>query len=297
MTQFHLAPLSEETAVSVKLNSRVGYVASCREVRELVMPDFQVLELEVGDDDGTLLLEEKDTLDEEKKEESLREGNVALFFSGSEELLTLLSGFLPNPKLETSAPSVCNCLHSEYNTGWTWCCSKVLASFNLHSNPCILHLSIHSGKLKAASVAVKAVIFLANSESMIVIATLLNSRHVFFYVLSNTKEVVDHVRTMATLMCLSVVLDSLKTVLSALRAYVDLGTYYVFGIPVAAALGFLFKLRGPAPWIGLQAGAFLQTILLFIITNRTNWEKQARERILEERFSPENRLPILTEEI
>lgn len=60
----------------------------------------------------------------------------------------------------------------------------------------------------------------------------------------------------------------------ALRAYVDLGTYYVFGIPVAAALGFLFNLRGPAPWIGLQAGAFLQTILLFIITNRTNWEKQ-----------------------
>lgn len=85
-TQFHLAPLSEETAVSVKLNSGVGYVASCREVRELVMPDFQVLELEVGDDDGTLLLEEKDTLDEEKKEESLREGNVALFFSGSEEV-------------------------------------------------------------------------------------------------------------------------------------------------------------------------------------------------------------------
>lgn len=60
----------------------------------------------------------------------------------------------------------------------------------------------------------------------------------------------------------------------ALGAYVDLATYYVFGIPVAAALGFLFKLRGPTPWIGLQAGAFLQTILLFIITNRTNWEKQ-----------------------
>lgn len=62
--------------------------------------------------------------------------------------------------------------------------------------------------------AVKAVIFLAISESMIVIVTLLNSRRVFVYVLSNTKEVVDHVTTMATLMCLSVVLDSLKTVLS-----------------------------------------------------------------------------------
>lgn len=61
----------------------------------------------------------------------------------------------------------------------------------------------------------------------------------------------------------------------ALGAYVDLGTYYVFGVPAAAALGFLFKLREPAPWIGLQAGAFLKTILLFIITNRTNWENRS----------------------
>lgn len=34
----------------------------------------------MGDDNDTLLLEEKVTLDKEKKEESLREGNVALFF-------------------------------------------------------------------------------------------------------------------------------------------------------------------------------------------------------------------------
>ncbi|KAH9746738.1 protein DETOXIFICATION 13 [Citrus sinensis] len=121
------------------------------------MPDFQVLELEVGDDDGTLLLEEKDTL--------------ATVYT----LNTIPDG---------------------------------LGAAARFSN------TLGAGKLKAASVAVKAVIFLANSESMIVIATLLNSRHVFFYVLSNTKEVVDHVRTMATLMCLSVVLDSLKTVLS-----------------------------------------------------------------------------------
>ena len=44
------------------------------------MPDFQVLELEVGDDDGTLLLEEKDTLDEEKKRGKLKRGQCCIVF-------------------------------------------------------------------------------------------------------------------------------------------------------------------------------------------------------------------------
>lgn len=216
------------------------------------------------------------------------------------ELLTLLSGLLPNPKLETSVLSVC--LATVYTLNTIPDGLGAAASTRVSNE-------LGAGNPKAASVAVKAVIFLAISESMIVIATLVTGRHVFGYVFSNTKEVVDHVTTMAPLVCLSVILDSLKTVLSgvargcgwqALGAYVNLGTYYVFGIPVAAALGFWFKLRGPGLWIGLQAAAFLQTILLFIITNRTNWEKQvrkARERILEERSSPENGLPTLTEEI
>ncbi|KAK9226770.1 hypothetical protein WN943_011818 [Citrus x changshan-huyou] len=121
------------------------------------MPDFQVLELEVGDDDGTLVLEEKDTLDEEKKEESLREGNVALFFSGSEEQ--------------------------------------------------------HKGSCRPRQ---------------------------------------NHGYSDVFISCIGQ-LENCAFCWQALGAYVDLGTYNVFGIPVAAALGFLFKLRGPTPWIGLQA--------------------------------------------
>lgn len=57
-------------------------------------------------------------------------------------------------------------------------------------------------------------------------------------------------------------------------AYVNLGAFYLCGIPVAAALGFLTRLRGRGLWIGIQTGAFIQTILLSIITSCTNWEKQ-----------------------
>lgn len=59
-----------------------------------------------------------------------------------------------------------------------------------------------------------------------------------------------------------------------LGAYVNLAAFYLFGIPIAAALGFWVHLQGKGLWIGIQAGAALQSFLLFIITVCTNWEKQ-----------------------
>jgi len=59
-----------------------------------------------------------------------------------------------------------------------------------------------------------------------------------------------------------------------LGAYVNLGAYYVFGIPIAVILGFWFELRGKGLWIGILVGAFCQALLLALITGFTNWEKQ-----------------------
>ncbi|KAK5838524.1 hypothetical protein PVK06_007254 [Gossypium arboreum] len=151
------------------------------------------------------------------------------------ELLIMLSGFLPNPKLETSVLSVClNTITTLY--------------------------AIPRGIGAAAS---------------------------------NEKEVVDYVATMAPLVCVSVILDSLQGVLSGIArgcgwqhigAYVNLAAFYLVGIPVAATLAFWLHLRGIGLWIGIQVGAFTQTILLAIVTSCINWEKQAskeREKLFQ----------------
>jgi MATE family multidrug resistance protein len=56
--------------------------------------------------------------------------------------------------------------------------------------------------------------FLAVSETIIVTSALFASRRVFGYLFSNEKEVIDYVTTMAPLVCLSVIMDSLQGVLS-----------------------------------------------------------------------------------
>ena len=59
-----------------------------------------------------------------------------------------------------------------------------------------------------------------------------------------------------------------------LGAYVNLGAYYLCGLPVAAILGFWLQMRGQGLWIGILVGASVQALLLSIITSCTNWEKQ-----------------------
>ena len=63
-------------------------------------------------------------------------------------------------------------------------------------------------------------------------------------------------------------------------AYVNLGAYYLCGIPVAVVLGFMTKLRGKGLWIGIQTGVAIQTIVLCIIISCTNWEKQVYPPLL-----------------
>ncbi|KAL9401775.1 hypothetical protein Peur_005624 [Populus x canadensis] len=211
----------------------------------------------------------------------------------SYEIVILLSGLLSNPRLETSVLSVClttiGTLYSiPYGLG--------AAASTRVSN------ELGAGRPQAARIAAYSVMILAIIELFVVSGTLFATRHILGYSFSNEREVVDYVSNMAPLVCLSVIIDGLQGVLSGVArgcgwqhigASVNLAALYLCGVPVAAILGYWLKLKARGLWIGIQAGAILQTVLLSLVTSCTNWEKQARqarERVFEERSSEENTL-------
>ncbi|GMP83544.1 hypothetical protein CsSME_00037420 [Camellia sinensis var. sinensis] len=220
-------------------------------------------------------------------------GDECSLESWSFELLILLSGLLPNPQLETSVLSVClNTVATLYAIPYGFGAAVSTRVSN----------ELGAGNPQGARVAVFAMMFLAVAETTIVSATLFACRRVFGYTFSNEKEVVDYFTAMAPLVCLTVIMDSVQGVLSGVArgcgwqhigAYVNLGAFYLCGIPIAAVLAFWVQLRGKGLWIGIQAGAFVQAIMMAIITRSTNWDKQAtqaRERIFDGKSSTDDGL-------
>lgn len=71
-----------------------------------------------------------------------------------------------------------------------------------------------AGNAEGARVAVWGVLVVSGAELVIASGSIYACRCILGYSFSEEKEVVDYVRDMTPLLCLSIMLDSLQTVLS-----------------------------------------------------------------------------------
>ncbi|KAL8056684.1 hypothetical protein ABFX02_04G135100 [Erythranthe guttata] len=200
------------------------------------------------------------------------------------EMMVLLSGLLPNPQLETSVLSIC------LNTAATvW-----MIPFGLS---CAVSTRVSNelgaGNPRAARLAVGVVMFMAISEGILVGAFMLIIKNIWGYAYSNEIEVVKYVATMMPILAASNFIDGLQCVLSGtvrgcgwqkIGAIINLGSYYLVGLPVAILLAFVLHIGGKGLWLGLLCALSVQVVCLFVIMLRTNWEqeaKKAKERVYE----------------
>ncbi|CAH8252388.1 unnamed protein product [Arabidopsis lyrata] len=195
----------------------------------------------------------------------------------SYELVILLSGLLPNPQLETSVLSVCL---QTLSIAYSIPLAIAAAASTRISN------ELGAGNSRAAHIVVYAAMSLAVMDALMVSTSLLVGRNLFGHVFSSDKKTIDYVAKMAPLVSISLILDSLQGVFSGVAsgcgwqhigAYINFGAFYLWGIPIAASLAFWVHLKGVGLWIGILAGAVLQTLLLALFTGCTNWKNQARE--------------------
>ncbi|KAF3436931.1 hypothetical protein FNV43_RR19684 [Rhamnella rubrinervis] len=195
----------------------------------------------------------------------------------SYEFLVLVSGLLPNPKLETSMMSISlNACSVVYRIPYGF---GSAASTRVANN-------LGAGKPHAARLAARAVIFLAVAEGLVVNLTAVAVRDKWGYMYSNEKEVVGYLASVMPVLATSNFMDCIQGVLSGvargcgwqkLGAYVNLGAYYLVGLPCAVTLTFVFHFGGKGLWMGIIGGSSLQALVLLAITLRTNWDEEARK--------------------
>ncbi|KAJ6952221.1 hypothetical protein NC653_041386 [Populus alba x Populus x berolinensis] len=119
---------------------------------------------------------------------------------------------------------------------------------------------------------------------LIIAAILIIFRKTYPSLFSSDVAVQDLVRDLTPLLALCIVIDNVQPVLSgvaigagwqAVVAYVNIACYYIFGIPLGLILGFKVKLGVKGIWYGMLSGTVLQTLILFLIIYKTNWNKEA----------------------
>ncbi|KAF7829972.1 protein DETOXIFICATION 27-like [Senna tora] len=106
----------------------------------------------------------------------------------------------------------------------------------------------------------------------------------FAYIFTSTSDVVQVVHQMAYLLALTILFNSVQPVLSGVAvglgwqarvAYINIGCYYIIGLPLGILMGWVFNLGVKGMWGGMiLGGTAIQTAILVIITARCDWDKE-----------------------
>ncbi|MCD7464768.1 hypothetical protein HAX54_053397 [Datura stramonium] len=193
----------------------------------------------------------------------------------SYEFLVLMSGMLANPKLETSMMAI--------SLSTSSLVFRIPFGFGSAVSTRISN-ELGAGRPKAAKLAAHVVLLLAVLEGLLLSGIAVAARNVWGYIYTNEDEVVKYLAAIMPVLALSNFMDGIQGVLSGtargcgwqkLGALVNLGAYYLVGLPCAVILTFVFHLGGKGLWTGIISGSGLQALLLLLITLRTNWELQA----------------------
>ncbi|TYH47682.1 hypothetical protein ES332_D10G015200v1 [Gossypium tomentosum] len=190
------------------------------------------------------------------------------------QILVLVAGLLENPEVTLDSLSVC--------MGISSLLMMVSIGFNAAASVRVSN-ELGAGNPKSAAFTVKIVtlvsLTIAVAEAVVVLAL----RHVISYVFTEGETVAEAVSELCPFLAVTLILNGVQPVLSGVAvgcgwqtfvAYVNVGCYYVVGIPLGCLLGFKDHLGAKGIWSGMIGGTLMQTLILLWVTFRTDWNKE-----------------------
>ncbi|XP_027368170.1 protein DETOXIFICATION 33 [Abrus precatorius] len=192
-------------------------------------------------------------------------------------ILVVITGRLKNPLVPVDAISICMNIN-----GWD---AMIAIGFNAAISVRVSN-ELGAGDFRAARFSVLVVSITSVSIGVVAMIIVLATRDYFPYLFTSSIAVAEETTKLAVLLGVTVVLNSLQPVLSgvavgagwqSLVAYINIGCYYVVGLPAGIVLGFTFGFGVEGIWSGMIGGIFLQTVILIVVTSITNWKKEAEE--------------------
>ncbi|RCV12065.1 hypothetical protein SETIT_2G238600v2 [Setaria italica] len=190
-------------------------------------------------------------------------------------ILIFLTGYMKNAELAVDALSICMSL-----AGW--------------------ELMIHLGFLAGTGVRVGNELGASNGKgarfativsttTSFIISLFISSLALIFHdklaiMFTSSEAVITAVDSLSVLLALTILLNGIQPALSgvavgsgwqALVAYVNIGSYYLIGVPFGVILAWGFHCGVLGIWVGMISGTMVQTLILAYITLRCDWNEEA----------------------
>ncbi|KAJ0630095.1 putative multi antimicrobial extrusion protein [Helianthus annuus] len=193
------------------------------------------------------------------------------------QILVLIAGLLENPELSLDALSVCMSVNALV--------FMVSVGFNAAASVRVGN-ELGAGNPKAAAFSVLTVTTVSFLIAIVEAVIVLSARDVISYAFTGGEIVANAVSDLCPLLAITIVLNGIQPVLSGVAvgcgwqayvAYVNVGCYYIVGIPLGFLLGFHFNLGVKGIWSGMIGGTGMQTLILLWSTFRTDWNKEVEK--------------------
>ncbi|KAK8973562.1 hypothetical protein V6N11_030752 [Hibiscus sabdariffa] len=202
------------------------------------------------------------------------------------ELLVLLAGLMPNSNISTSL--IAMCVNTE-TIAFMFTCGLSAAASTRVAN------ELGAGNPDKAKTAMAVALKLSTFLTLAVGLTLAFGHNVWATFFTRSSLIVHQFASFIPLLVISITFDSFQGILSAvtrgcgwqhLAVWVNLGTYYFIGIPIACHLGFVLQLYDKGLWIGIICGLFCQgiallSIILFRSLPKTDLSVESGEKTLD----------------
>ncbi|KAK6115407.1 hypothetical protein DH2020_007676 [Rehmannia glutinosa] len=191
--------------------------------------------------------------------------------------IVVIAGHLDNPVVPVDAISICMNIN-----GWD---AMISIGFNAAISVRVSN-ELGAGNARAAKFSVLVVSITTVLIGVVCMAAVLATKDIFPYLFTNSDAVAKETTRLSILLALTVLLNGLQPVLSGVAvgagwqsivAYINIGCYYIVGLPLGILLGFVFNFGAMGIWGGMIGGVCLQTLILIVITSSRNWDKEAAE--------------------
>ncbi|TVU38876.1 hypothetical protein EJB05_12271, partial [Eragrostis curvula] len=194
------------------------------------------------------------------------------------QILVLIAGLLKNPELSLDSLSICMTVN-----GWVF---MISVGFNAAASVRVGN-ELGAGNPRAAAFSVLVVTSLSLAVAVVCAVVVLFLRDHLSYFFTGGEAVARAVSDLCPLLAVTLVLNGVQPVLSgvavgcgwqAFVAYVNVGCYYIVGVPLGVFLGFYLDFGAKGVWSGMViGGTLMQTLILLWVTFRTDWNKEVEK--------------------